>query len=241
MKTVLIIGASRGIGLEWAKHFTHQVSFKVYATCRKENRDLQNLAHDYQNLTVIPDIDVAQDKIIDFFEKSKVLPQTLDLVIFNSGVFYPEPTFSVESIDFATSLDIYNVNAHGPMRCYLGLKQRLARGSKFVFISTAGGSLTDPRHFDAGWPILGFLPYKMSKCAANLFFKCLSSEADVKSGGLIVGCIHPGTVDTDILAGIEVEKMTSTESVDQMAVVVQNMKADNSGTFWNYDGELISW
>ena len=79
---VLIIGSNRGIGLELVKTFVNSGSH-VFALCRQASSALQEL----KNTTILEGFDVSQDEIIKKLQSSKEIPESLDIVIANAGIF----------------------------------------------------------------------------------------------------------------------------------------------------------
>lgn len=55
--------------------------------------------------------------------------------------------------------------------------------------------------------------------------------------------IHPGIVDTDMLRslGKDIQAITTQESVEKMLKVILNAKLEDSGKFFSYTGDILSW
>lgn len=83
--SALVVGASRGIGLELVRQLVRKQNYSIIATCRKISEDLENLASSSKNLQVIQNIDVSKDQVVDQLKNEK-LPDSLDLVVVNAGV-----------------------------------------------------------------------------------------------------------------------------------------------------------
>ena len=230
---VLIIGASRGIGLEWAKQFSAQ-NVNLFLTCRKTNENLEKFS---SSATIIPDIDVGSDACIEKIKNCEKLPSKLDVCIFNSGVLNRETGKIYDGQENFSSEEIirqFNVNSVGPLRAIRALATgneaaKLQSGSKFFILSSRMGSISDASG--------GMYGYRMSKPAANMAGKALSN--DLKENGIAVGILHPGYVRTDMTGNqglIDVD-----ESVSGMMKLVENLNMENSGTFWHTNGEVLEW
>lgn len=83
----------------------------------------------------------------------------------------------------------------------------------------------------------GYYPYRVSKAALNAFTKNLSIE--LKHDQVLAIVLHPGWVRTDMggsSADISVE-----ESCQGMVDVLQNLKPNQNGKFYQYNGQELSW
>ena len=81
MPSILIIGASRGIGKQWIHHYLKKSNpcYKIFATCRNPEKDLTEFQNEYQNENVkIIQLDVSTDECIDILKNSQILPEQLD-------------------------------------------------------------------------------------------------------------------------------------------------------------------
>ena len=90
----------------------------------------------------------------------------------------------------------------------------------------------------------GWLSYRTSKAALNMFTRTLALE--VKRKGVLALSLHPGTVDTDLSKPFQknVKKnklQTTEEAVTSMLSVILNIKPEDSGGFFAYDGSRIEW
>lgn len=89
----------------------------------------------------------------------------------------------------------------------------------------------------------------MSKVAANMVSRSLA--ADLRSRGVVVVCLHPGAVHTDLYhqyhAGVQTAEdarpvpLTSQQSVDGMLRVVEQCDLSSSGLFFTHEGTALPW
>lgn len=234
--TVLVTGANRGIGLEFARQYAER-GWTVIATARKpaDAAELSALARKHPTLR-IEALDVASDASITGLV-ARLQAQPIDIVINNAGLLGDVPRQSVGSFDRAEFDYVMNVNAIGALKLSEALKPNLlAGGQKKVFALTSGlgsSALTERRG--------GFYAYRMSKAALNIGFRALA--ADWRAAGIMVGLIAPGMVETPLLrqSGFPGRGISTEESVTGMLKVIDGMTLQNNGKAINYDGSEIPW
>src|SRR5690242_2213317 len=124
MPSVLISGANRGIGLEFARQYSAD-GWDVIATARQSDPELDALAGRVELLDL-----VDADAVAGF--PSKVEPK-LDLFIANAGTNHPmDPNGPQNARDWQ---EMMMVNAIAPYQLGKALLARMAEGGKMVAIS----------------------------------------------------------------------------------------------------------
>ncbi|MFK7997295.1 MAG: SDR family oxidoreductase [Granulosicoccus sp.] len=228
MKTVLVTGANRGIGLEFTRRYLANGS-RVIATCRNPSDayTLQILEKN-KNLSIL-ELDVAAQLSVDHLESYlKGIP--IDILINNAGVTGggKQP---FESIDCDVWLQTLSINTLGPMRVSLALLENLRIGSspRIVSISSEVASMVHPSR--------SFYAYSSSKAALNKAMQHLA--ASLENEGIIVGLLHPGWVQTD-MGGVN-GKLTVEESVEGLVEVIDSLTMKNNGQFITWEGVQHPW
>ena len=235
MPTVLITGASRGLGLEFARQYGLD-GWKVIATCRDPGA-----AMDLKILT--GDIDILQMDIVELGQVAEVASTlkevAIDLLLNNAGITGPrDQTASFGDIDIDAWLDLVRVNTISPFKVTEAFIHHVkaSQWKMVVFISSRSGSVTErgslPHHLRGG-----SYTYRSSKAALNAVAKSLAF--DLAPTGVGVLALHPGWVNSgagDPEAPLDVET-----SVSGMRKVIGGFTPDQSGSFLNYDGETIPW
>lgn len=218
--SVLITGASRGIGLALCQ-FYHARGEHVIAVCRKTSEALEQLG-----VRLIPDIDVSQAESIMRL-RNALSDIQLDVLINNAGILRDE---SLGSIDYRQIEEQFQTNALGPLRVTEALRHNLREGAKVANITSRMGSVADNT---SG----GRYGYRMSKAALNI--ASVSLARDLAPRNIAVAILHPGLVGTDMIGGHG--NLTPTQAAQDLAQRIDALTMENSGTFWHSNGEVLPW
>lgn len=237
--TVLITGANRGLGLEFAKQYAAK-GWNVIATARKpeEAFELNKLADERQNIDVVQ-LDVADLASVDAMAKG-IASRPIDVLINNAGFFGDPVKLQLGAIDFALWDQYYRVNALGPLKVTEALLPNLAAGKlkKVVAVTSRAGS------FDyVANPALPKLPghyfYGGAKAALNLMFATLAN--DTKARGFTVVVVSPGQVDTQGFGMTGPMIVPIEKSIGGIIEVVDKLTSADTGSFWNWNGSRLNW
>jgi NAD(P)-dependent dehydrogenase (short-subunit alcohol dehydrogenase family) len=218
MPSVLITGANRGIGLEFARQYS-SAGWDVIATARHSSPELDALGVRVEAL----DLSDA-DSVAAFPQK---LDGPLDLFVANAGTNHPMNGDTAEDArDWQTMM---MVNAIAPYVLGKALLPRMANGGKMIAISSGMGSIGD---IGAGW-----VPYRTSKAALNMAWSSLALEA--KPRGVACVLISPGWVKTRM--GGSGAQITAEQSVGDMRALIGRLTIDDNGRFLRRNGSEIPW
>jgi len=236
--TVLVTGASRGIGFELVRQYA-EAGWTVIATARRpqESKNLVELAARLRNVR-LEALDVVDASSIASLQQ-RLAGQPIDVLINNAGdtdQFRGQSFGKLAHDRFAYLMEL---NAHGPIRVAEALVGNVEAGrqKKIVAVSSLAGSFGTQ---GGGMP--GGYWYKASKAALNMLM--LSLSQDLKARGILVACLSPGQVDTQGYAarGITMPGMVDVKvSVEGMRKVVAGLTPAQSGTFIRYSGEVQPW
>lgn len=249
--TFLIVGATRGIGLEFAKQLSDVQDYHIIASARsvKNAGKLQELADSRKNVSIV-EIEVGNEESTAKFSEqlAKVAPSGIDVFIHNAGINLPGSS----EITLKTPREIwskqYEVNVIGAIETFQQVYPSLVKKDtrKIIFISSAAGS------FSEFFPLpLG--AYGQSKAALNYTIKHIAAE--LQSENFTVLATHPGLVKTDmgdqavermskslpnpqILEEIEKSAITVDVSVKGLIKVIDEVKVEDTGKFYYYDGSV---
>lgn len=220
--TVLVIGASRGIGQELARQYRADGAI-VHATVRK---DADAPALEALGCTVHR-LDVVSDASWDAFGRA-IADLAFDVAIHNAGVSGPRQPGPPTRDDFDETM---RTNVWAAMRMTPAVAPRVAAArGKLVIVSSRLGSIgtrTDG----------GFTTYRASKAAVN----SVAKDAALNYGpqGATVVAIHPGWVKTDM--GGTGADLEIPDAVAAIRRTIAGLTADDNGGFVNYDGGPMRW
>jgi NAD(P)-dependent dehydrogenase (short-subunit alcohol dehydrogenase family) len=228
MSSVLITGANRGLGFEFARQYGAD-GWRVFATCRHPNSAtaLQGLTKT-GTLRVLR-LDVTDDATIK--EASRQIEEPIDLLINSAGISGPRDQ-STGKVEYGAWREVLDVNTMGPLRVTEAFIPHLTRSErKLVVTITSGmGSIGDNT---SG----GSIPYRSSKAAVNMVMRTVA--IDLADRGIISVVINPGWVRTDM--GGPNAPLTAIESVKAIRRLVSTLGREQSGKFFNYDGREYPW
>jgi NAD(P)-dependent dehydrogenase (short-subunit alcohol dehydrogenase family) len=222
MKQVLIVGASRGIGLEFVRQYRADGD-TVTGTARSDEGRARIEALGARALT----LDVASAAGASALAWP-IDGEAFELVVINAGVYGPK-TSGLETPTEADFDQVMHTNVLGAMRVLPQLAGHLAAGAKLAVISSRMGSI-GLRTAAGGWL------YRASKAALNSVLKDASL---VLAGKAICVSFHPGWVQTD-MGGAGAELNVATSVADMRRTLAALTPADN-GRFFNHDGQPLAW
>lgn len=218
MPTVLITGANRGIGLEFARQYSAD-GWDVVATVREHSPELDALNVRVERLDMR-----NLDSVAGFGERL----DSLDLLIANAGTYGPKsPATGAEGEEWLETFAVNTVAPYLLARSVLPLVERAA--GKLIAISTKMGSIDDNT---SG----GYIAYRSSKTALNSAWKCLAID---NAGKVACTVIHPGWVQTRM--GGRSAPLSPEDSVSEMRKVIEDLTPEDSGSFFSHDGSQIPW
>jgi NAD(P)-dependent dehydrogenase (short-subunit alcohol dehydrogenase family) len=224
MKTFLVTGGNRGIGLEYCRQLRERGE-RVIATCRTSSPELEAMAA--LGVRVETGVDVTSEAAIAaLVERLEDLP--LDGVILNAGLL--EAT-SLDALDAESLRRQFEVNAVAPLRLSRALLPRLGSGSKLALMTSRMGSIDDN---SSG----GSYGYRMSKVALNMAGKSLA--IDLRPRGIAVAILHPGLVRTRMV-NFNPKAIPPKEAVRGLLARIDALSLETSGTFWHANGEVLPW
>jgi len=219
-KTVVITGASRGIGLSFSQLYQER-GYVVYAACRNSSSELSALG-----VNVIERVDVTKAEGIQRLAAA-LDGIGIDLLINNAGILRDEV---LGNIDQTTIRQQFETNALAPLLVTESLIGNLSAQAKVAFITSRMGSVTDN---SSG----GRYGYRMSKAALNI--AAVSMAHDLKPKGVAVAILHPGLVGTDMIGGVG--DITPDQAADRLSQRIDQLNLSNTGTFWHSNGEILPW
>ncbi|XP_047527560.1 C-factor isoform X2 [Vanessa atalanta] len=213
MKSVLITGANRGLGLGMVKYLTKNDKARIiFATCRKPSEELTNLSQEHKNLHIL-NLGVTTK-----FTKLQLVKA--EQLLENLTVNTIAPIMLTKSL-------------HPILKQAVEANSDKLIGAQRAVVINMSSILGSIALNDQG----GFYPYRCSKAALNAATKSMS--IDLKKDQIVVAALHPGWVKTDM--GGKNAPLDVDTSVSGIFNTIEKLKEADSGKFLQYDGTELAW
>ena len=238
VETVMVTGASRGIGLELVRQSLER-GRRVIAASRHSSRELDTIGRAHADRFILLPLDPGDEESIIRARQS--LEGRVDVlhVLFNNAGIYSRwsQNWNADATLFDTVtrdelLDVYRINTVGPMliiQHFLNLLRHSRRG-RILNLSSLLGSVsvrTSP----------GDYAYSASKAALNIMTRTLAAE--LAPDGIVAIAITPGWVRTEM--GGEGAPLTPRESAQGLLDVAGRLTPRDAGRFIDFRGEDQPW
>uniref|UniRef100_A0A3Q3LJD0 Si:dkey-12e7.4 n=1 Tax=Labrus bergylta TaxID=56723 RepID=A0A3Q3LJD0_9LABR len=256
--SVLITGASRGLGLQIVDSLANGgfSPGKIIATTRHPAKkcsvsNLLNLDSGKKNKIFVSLLDVLnQESIEKSVEEVGQLVQEegLNCLINNAGI---NLVADFHTVTAEQMIENFHTNAVAPLmitKAFLPLLKRAAsRGgagseasmgiqrAAVINVTSLLGSVElnwGERAKNFKW-----YPYRTSKSALNMVSRCMA--VDLEPDGILCMAIHPGWVRTD-MGGSEAP-LSPEESISSILSVIGGLTEKDHGSFLNFTGEVLPW
>ena len=236
MSTVMVTGANRGLGLEFARQYASD-GWEVIGTTRQAEKsdELRKVAGAHGNLRVQA-LDIASNESVqDLVDELNGKP--IDVLILNSGV-YPRGGQNIGQIDYEGWREAFETNVLGTIRVAEALLENVAASERkqVAAISTGMASLRAVQGGSVAEAGTSY-QYRSTKTALNMAMSILAKE--VAPRGVSVMMFDPGWVKTDM--GGPHAQLTPQESIAGMRRVLAGNAMEISGKFLGYDGAVRPW
>jgi NAD(P)-dependent dehydrogenase (short-subunit alcohol dehydrogenase family) len=233
--TVLVTGASRGIGYEFAKQYAER-GYAVIATARDPAKatELNALAAVHKTIRV-ERLDVLDHAGIDALA-AKLKGTPIDILVNNAGIGGGGVNQVFGKINYAVFDEVMKTNVEGPLKVAEAFVEHVAASGqkKIMMVSSSQGSIAGVRQ-----PSLYF--YRASKAALNMVTVNLAKA--VKDRGIIVGMVAPGATDTDFMIEVRgrIPLGKPSERTAGMIAQIDAFTMEKTGQFFEWNGEQVPW
>ncbi|MDC0069403.1 SDR family oxidoreductase [Gammaproteobacteria bacterium] len=229
MSTVMIAGASRGIGLELAKQYAAEGNTVI--ACARDSgaaEQLEALSSSSDNIA-IEQMDISDPASIEAAAET-IGAGAIDTVVVVAGARGGSRQ-SLDDLDIEEWHSSLNTNTIGPALVARAFKRNLLASGKgnFMILSSQLAAST--------WPMGGMYIYSTTKAGVCKVAQILA--LDWVQDPIIVSVMHPGWVQTD-MGGPHAE-ITVEESASGIRNVVAGLTKEDSGNFYKWNGDIHPW
>lgn len=223
--TVLVTGASRGIGLAFATRHA-QAGWRVHACARTHTPGLAELQARHPDTVLLHALDVTDFSAVDAL--SAALPEPIDLLL-NNAALTGGPLGEFGHTDYARWEQAHRANAMAPLKLMEAFAPQVARSARrlmFCVSSRLGAN-----------PFFGYLGYFASKSALNQVVKQVSLA--LLPQGITVVAAHPGWVQTEGTSGMGQAPLTPDDAARLLMAVIDGLDIGQTGRFFEPDGSTL--
>jgi NAD(P)-dependent dehydrogenase (short-subunit alcohol dehydrogenase family) len=224
---VLITGAGRGIGLEFARQYA-EMGWRVHATCREPKIASELLT--LPGEVTVHKLDVTHPKQLGHLVR-ELEGVPIDLLINNAGVIGSRER-GFGDLDYEVWEQVLRVNTLAPIRIAEAFLDNILASERKLIVSLSSVYASIGSNNSGG----SYL-YRSSKAALNAAMRSLA--IDLRDQEVTVVVMHPGWVRTDM--GGPNATLTPEDSVAGMRALIDLLKPSQSGRFYGYDGAEIPW
>ncbi|HEX4017175.1 MAG TPA: SDR family NAD(P)-dependent oxidoreductase [Frankiaceae bacterium] len=227
-RRVLLIGASRGLGLALAEQWL-RTNRQVTATVRGPARTpLHELADRHHESIEIESVDVTEPDQIAAL-KGRLSTRTFDLLFVNAGVTNePEGTVAETSTDEFVRVMV--TNALAPLRVIEALADHVEPSGMIGVMSSGQGSVANNERG-------GHEVYRGSKAALNTFMRSYAARHRGERRSLVL--MAPGWVKTDL--GGKGARLGIDESIPNVVRTLDSLRTKPGLHYVDYLGRTVPW
>lgn len=238
METVMVTGASRGLGLELVRQSLEN-DRRVVAASRRSSAELDLLRSAHAERIIPLTLDPGDAESIVAARRSlEGMVDAIHVLINNAGIYskhsaYWNPDATLfDTVTQDELVDVFRINAAGPMlvtQHFLNLLRASRRGRILNLTSRLGSVSVRTSGGDYA--------YSASKAALNIMTRSLAAE--LAPEGIVAIVITPGWVRTEM--GGRGAKLTPEESARGILDVAARLTPKDAGRFVDYQGKDQPW
>lgn len=227
-KTVLLVGASRGLGYAMAEEFLKR-GWNVVGTVRGVARtQLHGLAQRYPGRIEIETLDITlPDQIAAL--RARLADRILDLLYVNAGVTN-NPNETIGQVSTEEFIRVMVTNALSPMRVVETLHDIVADEGTIGVMSSGQGSVANNTNGQRE-------VYRGSKAALNTFMRSFAARHSANRRAMVL--MAPGWVRTDM--GGPDARLTIEESIPSLVSTLLAVHGKPGLQYLDYLGRTVPW
>ena len=224
--SVLLIGASRGLGLAIAREYVDRGA-QVVATVRgRAGTALHDVQDTVGELLEIEHADITVPEQVRAL-RQRLGSRTFDLLFVNAGIGVKQTVADVTTDEFVR---LMVTNALSPMRVVETLGDAILTNGTIAIMSSGQGSVTNNQ---GG----GFEIYRASKSALNQLMRSYANRHRDDPRTLLL--MAPGWAKTDL--GGPDARLTIDESIPNLVTTVDAQRGHRGLQYLDYQGNTVAW
>jgi len=227
-KTVLLIGASRGLGFAMAEEYLKR-GWRVIATARATSTDkLRRLAEASAGALEVETVDITFPEQVAAL-RARLGDRRVDVLFVNAGVANNDRD-AIGDVSTEEFVRIMVTNSLSPMRVIESLQGLVQSNGTIGVMSSGQGSLTN--NTNGNFPV-----YRSSKAALNMFMRSFAARHGNDTRTLLL--MAPGWVRTDL--GGPDARLSIEESIPNLLNTMEAYEGRSGLHYLDYLGRVVPW
>jgi len=227
--TILLIGASRGLGLAMAADFLNR-GWNVVGTIQDGARtELHDLADEHPGRIEIESLDITEPEQITALHE-RLSGRSFDMLFHNAGIANANPRESIAEVPTEEFVRVLVTNALSPMRVIEGLQDLVPADGLIGIMSSGQGSVSNNERGGAE-------VYRGSKAALNQYMRCYAARHAGEPRALVL--MAPGWIRTalggpDAPFGVE-------DAIPKVVDVLLSQQGKPGLRYLDREGHTVPW
>jgi NAD(P)-dependent dehydrogenase (short-subunit alcohol dehydrogenase family) len=228
-KHMLLVGASRGLGLAMAAEFVNK-GWSVVGTVQGSGRtELHDLADEHPGRIEIESLNITEpDQIAALHDR--LSGRSFDILFHNAGIADANPRQSVAEVSTEEFVRVLVTNALSPMRVIEGLRDLVPADGLIGIMSSGQGSISNNEKGGAE-------VYRGSKAALNQFMRCYAARHVGEPRALVL--MAPGWIRT-ALGGPDAT-FSVEEAIPKVMDVLLSQQGKPGLRYLDREGRTVPW
>jgi NAD(P)-dependent dehydrogenase (short-subunit alcohol dehydrogenase family) len=228
-KHMLLVGASRGLGLAMAAEFVNK-GWSVVGTVQGSGRtELHDLADEHPGRIEIESLNITEpDQIAALHDR--LSGRSFDILFHNAGIADANPRQSVAEVSTEEFVRVLVTNALSPMRVIERLQDLVPADGLIGIMSSGQGSISNNEKGGAE-------VYRGSKAALNQFMRCYAARHAGEPRALVL--MAPGWIRT-ALGGPDAP-FSVEEAIPKVVDVLLSQLGKPGLQFLDREGRTVPW
>ena len=228
-KHMLLVGASRGLGLAMAAEFVNK-GWSVVGTVQGSGRtELHDLADEHPGRIEIESLNITEpDQIAALHDR--LSGRSFDILFHNAGIADANPRQSVAEVSTEEFVRVLVTNALSPMRVIEGLQDLVPADGLIGIMSSGQGSISNNERGGAE-------VYRGSKAALNQFMRCYAARHAGEPRALVL--MAPGWIRTAL--GGPNAPFSIEEAIPKVVDLLLSQQGKSGLQFLDREGHTVPW